>query len=117
MTAQALAASRGRRHFCRDTASRAERRSLNSLMPVPAPVTYDHFRLLSPRAQLYWALYYGTYLAQRWEETPVNLYHVASQGRGFFVEVSIREQPLVLRSFVSSGPLEKYGHCVRLPEF
>jgi hypothetical protein len=62
----------------------------------------------------------GTYLALRWEdESGVNLYHCAGDGRGFFVEVGIDESrghAVVLRSFVSSGPLEDYTQRVRLPE-
>jgi hypothetical protein len=37
------------------------------------------------------------------------LHHYADKGRGFFVEVGVdyaQEQPVVLRSFVSSVPLE-----------
>ncbi len=78
------------------------------------------FRLLSPTVQLYWVLRHGTFLAQRWEDDGgVNLYHCADEGRGFFVEVGIddgRGQAVVLRSFVSSGPLEDYARGVRLPE-
>jgi hypothetical protein len=43
----------------------------------------------------------------------------AGDGRGFFVEVGVdysQEQPIVLRSFLSSVPLEDYSHYVRLPE-
>jgi hypothetical protein len=60
------------------------------------------------------------HLAQRWDDKScVNLYHCEDDGRGFFVEVGIDDdwgQAVVLRSFVSSGPLEKYAHGVRLPE-
>jgi hypothetical protein len=52
-------------------------------------------------------------------ERGVNLYHCEDEGRGFFVEVSIddeQKQAVVLRSFVSSGPLEEYAPGVRLPE-
>ena len=75
-----------------------------------------------PLVQLYWVLRHGTFLAQRWEagDEGVNLYHCADEGRGFFVEVGVDEgqqQPVVLRSFVSSVPLEDYSHYVRLPEF
>jgi hypothetical protein len=78
------------------------------------------FQLLSPVVQLYWVLKHGTHLAQRWDdESGVNhLYHCAGDGRGFFVEVGIedgRGRAVVLRSFVSSGPLEAYAHGVRLP--
>ncbi|RZK33385.1 MAG: hypothetical protein EOO61_15415 [Hymenobacter sp.] len=73
--------------------------------------------MCSPFVQLYFVLKYGTYLAQRWEETPVDLYHMPGDGSGFFVEVGTEyEQPLVLRSFVSSMPLEDYSHYVELPE-
>jgi len=54
-------------------------------------------------------LHHGTYLAQRWDE----------ESGANFVEVGIddgRGQVVVLRSFVSSGPLEGYVHGVRLPE-
>lgn len=65
-------------------------------------------------------IYHGTFLANRWEqESGVNLYHCADEGRSFLVEVSIddgRGQAVVLRSFVSSGPLEDYAQRVRLPE-
>lgn len=80
-------------------------------------MTLYSFRLLSPVVQLYFVLKYGTYLAQRWEETPVDLYYFADKGRGFFVEVGVEhEQPLVLRSFVSSVPLEDYSYWIKLPE-
>jgi hypothetical protein len=49
----------------------------------------------------------------------LGLQHVAGQGRGFFVEVGVDyslTQPIMLRSFVSSVPLEDYSHYVRLPE-
>jgi hypothetical protein len=66
-------------------------------------------------------LKHGTYLAQCWEDDDdgVNLYHCADKGRGFFVEVGVdygQEQPIVLRSFVSSVPLEDYSYWVKLPE-
>ena len=77
------------------------------------------FRKLSPVMQLYWVIHHGTYLAQRWDdESGVNLYHCADEGRGFFVEVGIddgRGQAVVLRSFVSSEPLADYAQGVRLP--
>ena len=84
-------------------------------------MTYDAFRLLSPTVQLYWVLKHGTFLAQRWEadDDGVNLYHCADEGRGFFVEVGVdygQEQPVVLRSFVNSVPLEDYSYWVKLPE-
>ncbi|GAB3637300.1 hypothetical protein GCM10027422_28900 [Hymenobacter arcticus] len=71
--------------------------------------------------QLYWVLKHGTYLANRWEadDDGVSLYHCTDEGRGFFVKVGVdngQEQSLVLRSFVSSVPLEDYSHYVRLPE-
>jgi hypothetical protein len=78
------------------------------------------FKLLSAEVQLRYVLERGTYLAQRWEDDGgVNLYHCADGGRGFFVEVGLddgRGQAVVLRSFVSSVPLEDYAHGVRLPE-
>lgn len=77
------------------------------------------FRRLSPVVQLLWVIRHGTYLAQRWDdESAVNLYHCAGDGRGFFVEVGIddgRGQAVVLRSFSSSVPLEDYAHEVQLP--
>ena len=83
-------------------------------------MTFYAFRLLSPVVQLYWVLKHGTFLAQRWEadDKGVNLYHCADEGRGFFVEVGVDGQvePIVLRSFVSSGPLEDYSYWVKLPE-
>jgi hypothetical protein len=82
-------------------------------------MTFYAFRLLSPVVQLYWVLKHSIFLAQRWKEAGVvNLYHCADEGRGFFVEVGVdegQEQPVVLRSFVSSVPLEDYSHYVRLP--
>lgn len=82
-------------------------------------MTFDDFRLLSPVMQFHGVIHHGTYLAQRWDdERGVNLYHCAGDGRGFFVEVGIddsRGQAVVLRSFVSSAPLEDYAHRVRLP--
>ena len=85
-------------------------------------MSFYSFRLLSPVMQLYWVLKHGTFLAQRWEadDEGVNLYHCAEEGRGFFVEVGVAEdggQAIVLRSFVSSVPLEDYSHYVRLPEW
>jgi hypothetical protein len=69
--------------------------------------------------QLLWVIRHGTYLAQRWDdESGVNLYHCAGDGRGFFVEVGIddgRGQAVVLRSFSDSGALADYAHWVRLP--
>jgi hypothetical protein len=83
-------------------------------------MTLAHFQQLSPRAQLLVVVLEGTYLAQRWEtEGGVNLYHLADESRGFFVEVGIEEEAdalVVLRSFCSSGPLEDYTHYVPLPE-
>ena len=66
-------------------------------------------------------LKHGTFLAQRWEadDEGVNLYHIAGDGRGFFVEVGVddgRGQAMVLRSFVEARPLEGYVYGVRLPE-
>jgi hypothetical protein len=82
-----------------------------------AAMTFYSFRLLSPVVQLYFVLKYGTYLAQRWEETPVDLYHFPDEGRGFFVEVGVEHaQPVELRRFVSSAPLEDYSHYMQLPE-
>jgi len=77
------------------------------------------FQQLSPVAQLYWVIHHGTFLAQRWDdESGVNLYHCAGDGRGFFVEVGIddgRGQAVVLRSFIEAGPLEDYAHDIQLP--
>lgn len=76
-------------------------------------MTFYAFRLLSPDVQLYWVIHHGTYLAQRWSgENGINLYHCEDKGRGFFVEVGYddgRGQAMVLRSFVSSEPLEDYA--------
>jgi hypothetical protein len=77
------------------------------------------FQLLLPRVQLYYALTRGTYLARRLDsECGISLYHCEDEGRGFFVEVGIddgRGQAVVVRSFVSSGPLEEYTQGVQLP--
>jgi hypothetical protein len=83
-----------------------------------APMTFDAFCLLSPVVQLYWVLKHGTFLAQRWDEDGgVNLYHCADEGRGFFVEVGVDDgqgRAVMLRSFVSSVPLEDYSHYIKL---
>ena len=84
-------------------------------------MSFYAFRQFSPVMQLYWVLKHGTFLATRWEadDDGVNLYHCADEGRGFFVEVGVddgQEQPVVLRSFVSSVPLEDYSYGVRLPK-
>lgn len=62
-------------------------------------------------------LWHGTFLARRWEdESGVNLYHCADEGRGFYVEVRVSDEHLlVLRRFVSAKPLEGYAPYVRLP--
>jgi hypothetical protein len=66
------------------------------------------------------ASYRLVHLAQRWDdESGVNFHHCEDDGRGFFVEVGIgdgRGQVVVLRSFVSSVPLDNYVHGVRLAE-
>jgi hypothetical protein len=83
-------------------------------------MNFDAFRLLSPVVQLLWVIRHGTFLAQRWDdESGVNLYHCADEGRGFFVEVGIddgRGQAVVLRSFNDSGPLADYADVMRLPK-
>ena len=83
-------------------------------------MNFDAFRRLSPVVQLLWVIRHGTYLAQRWDdESGVNLYHCADEGRGFFVEVGIddgRGQAVVLRSFTDAGPLADYAYGVQLPE-
>ena len=86
-----------------------------------APMSFYAFRQLSPVMQLYWVLKHGTFLAQRWEadDEGVNLYHIAGDGRGFFVEVGIedgRGQAVVLRSFSNSEALADYAHGVQLLE-
>jgi hypothetical protein len=54
-------------------------------------------------------LHYGTYLFQHWnDESDVNHYHYVGEGKGFIVEVGVdygQEQPVLLRSLVSSVPL------------
>jgi hypothetical protein len=83
-------------------------------------MNFDTFRVLSPLVQLFSVWKVGTFLTQRWDEDGnIKLYHVADEGRGFFVEVGLNEEhnrPVVLRSYVSSVPLEDYSHNVRLPE-
>jgi len=79
------------------------------------------FHLLSPVVQLYWVLKPGTFLPTHWkaDDDSINLYHRAHEGRGFFVEVGVdygQEQPVVVRSFLSSVPLEDYSYWVKLPE-
>ncbi|MGI4741614.1 MAG: hypothetical protein ACRYG7_41130 [Janthinobacterium lividum] len=83
-------------------------------------MTFDAFRLLSPRAQLLVVLLEGTYLAQRWEdENGFNLYYLPDEARGFFAEVGIDEAQdcfVVLRSFSSPVPLADYAQGMQLPE-
>jgi hypothetical protein len=84
-------------------------------------MTFDAFCLLSPVVQLYWVLKHGTFLAQRWEadDDGVNLYYCADEGRGFFVGIGVeysQQELIVLRTFVSSVPLEDYSHYMRLLE-
>lgn len=83
-------------------------------------MTLDLFQLLTPLEQLRHVLTYGTFLAQRHAAAGgVNLYHLPNEGRGFFAEVCIDEAQdcfVVLRSFVSSEPLEDYAQGVRLPD-
>jgi hypothetical protein len=71
-------------------------------------VTLYLFKLLSAEVQLRYVLERGTFLAQRWEdESGVNLYHCANEGRGFFVEVGMDDgqgPAVVLHSFVSNVP-------------
>jgi len=69
--------------------------------------------------QVRYVLERGTYLASRWEdEGGVNLYHVLGAHGEHFVELGVeQERSMVLRSFVSSVPLEDYTHEVRLPEY
>ena len=78
------------------------------------------FLRISPVMQLYWVIHHGTYLAQRWDdESGVNLYHCADDGRGFFVEVGVdngRGQAVVLHSFVGSEPLADYAQGMQLPD-
>lgn len=84
-------------------------------------MSFYAFRLLSPVVQLRYVLTYGTYLAQRWEaEGGINLYHLPSEGRGFFAEVgydACKHGAIVLRSFSDSEPLADYAHWVRLPKW
>ena len=84
-------------------------------------MTLSTFRLLSPRAQLLVVMTEGIYLAHRWGENKrvLNLYYLPSRGPGFFSEIGFNDSQdclVVLRSFVSSGPLEDYAQGVRLPD-
>jgi hypothetical protein len=83
-------------------------------------MTLYTFQRMPAALQLTWALAKGTYLARRREEkAAIVLYYLPDGSRGFFAELSMDEgrgQAVVLRSFVSSGPLEDYAHGVRLPE-
>lgn len=78
------------------------------------------FQQFSPVVQRYWVLHHGIFLANRWDdESGVNLYYCAGDGRGFFVEVGIddgRGQAVVLRSFSDSQALADYAQGVRLPD-
>jgi hypothetical protein len=82
-------------------------------------MTLYAFRLLSPLSQVYSVLRRGTFLAQRQQEDgSVSLYHMADEEGGFLVEVGPDKegkQRVVLRSFMSSEPLEGYSQYVRLP--
>jgi hypothetical protein len=85
-----------------------------------AGMTLPLFRLLAPEMQLRYVLARGTYLAQRWDEEigGVNLYHLPSEGRGFFAEIGIDEEQdcfSVLNSFSSNVPLDTYAQGIRLP--
>ena len=85
-----------------------------STLAWPSLLGGGQFRLLSPIVQLFWVMQHGTFLAQRWEEEEgVNRYYYVDEGRSFLVEVRVddgQEQPIVLRSFVRSVPLEDYSH-------
>lgn len=79
------------------------------------------FRLLSPVVQFYWVFKLrhlpGPVLRYE-QEGGVNLYHCADEGRRFFVEVRVDDgagQPVVLNSFVRSGPPEEYSYGIKLP--
>jgi hypothetical protein len=69
--------------------------------------------------QLSWVLRKGTFLMWRQEQAKARiLYHLPDGGRGFFVELGVDEEQThfyILRSFVSSEPLEDYAHGVGLP--
>jgi hypothetical protein len=52
-------------------------------------------------------------------EECVTLYYLSDGARSFFAEVGIdsaQNEYVALRSFSSSGPLEDYISCMRLPE-
>jgi hypothetical protein len=77
------------------------------------------FRKLSPVVQLLWVIRHGTFLAQRWDdESGVNLYHCADEGRGFFAEVGIDDGRGKLRYAASSVACRWRIMCRggRLPE-
>jgi hypothetical protein len=77
------------------------------------------FHLLAPLLQLARVLKHGTYLAQYpGGKGRVNLYHLADESRGFFVEVwynEVTQEAEVVRSFVTSEPLAEYVRRVQLP--
>ena len=83
-------------------------------------MTFNQFQLFIPRAQLLYVITAGIYLAQRCvNERGVNLYHLPDEGHGFFAEVGYDatiQEAVVLRSFVSSGPLEDYASYIHLPK-
>jgi hypothetical protein len=78
------------------------------------------FDQMPPAHQLRWVLNKGTYLARRWEEEgAIVLYYLPDGARGFFAEVghdALKQGAFMLRSFVSSVPLEDYAQGVRLPK-
>jgi hypothetical protein len=52
-------------------------------------------------------------------EKYLTLYYLPDGARSFFAEIGIdsaRNEYVVLRGFSSSGPLEDYISCMRLPE-
>jgi hypothetical protein len=79
------------------------------------------FKLLSGEVQLRYVLQHGTFLAQRWEDADgINLYHLPNAGRGFFAEIGYDDShrdAMVLRSFRSNAPLERYAFWIQLPAY
>jgi hypothetical protein len=77
------------------------------------------FQSLAPLLQLARVLKHGTYLARYVRgQRHVNLYHLADEGRGFFVEVrydEVSQEAEVVHSFVSSELLATYASTVELP--
>lgn len=72
-----------------------------------APKTLYEFNLLPYEYQLVVALDYGTFLATRWKEDAVNLYHLpVGVFAEFYYDTHVNQ---IVRAFTSAGQLEDYA--------